>query len=104
MTQVLASNNSPVYFKDNLSETSTGSYEHLDHLDLNEPYRTNLINKVSNSKAKSSLCRNFMERGLCPYGSKCQFAHGTEELRCNTDQQLAYKTRHCHSFLNKDFC
>jgi len=98
MTQVLTSNNSPTYFKDNLSETSSGSYEQLDHLDLNDSFRTNHINKVSNSKAKSSLCRNFMEKGLCPYGSKCQFAHGTEELKCNTDQQMAYKTRQCHSF------
>ena len=45
-----------------------------------------------------------MAKGLCPYGNKCQFAHGTEELRCNTDQQMAYKTRYCHSYLNKDFC
>ena len=30
-----------------------------------------------NSKLKSSLCKNFMEEGICLYGEKCQFAHGT---------------------------
>lgn len=35
------------------------------------------------SKLKSSLCKNFANRGFCPYGKKCQFAHGPEELRCN---------------------
>lgn len=36
-----------------------------------------------NNKVKSSLCKNFTQTGLCPYGDKCQFAHGTQELRCN---------------------
>lgn len=39
----------------------------------------------SKNKAKSSLCRNFSEKGYCPYGYKCQFAHGIEELKCNVD-------------------
>lgn len=33
-------------------------------------------NKGNNSKIKSSLCRNYSENGYCPYGYKCQFAHG----------------------------
>ena len=37
------------------------------------------------NKAKSSLCRNYSEKGYCPYGYKCQFAHGIEELKCNVD-------------------
>lgn len=31
---------------------------------------------LAKNKAKSSLCRNFSEKGFCPYGFKCQFAHG----------------------------
>lgn len=57
-----------------------------------------------NSKIKSSLCRNYMEFGSCQYGSKCQFAHGLSELRCNADNQMSYKTRTCHSFDKKSFC
>lgn len=30
----------------------------------------------THSKLKSSLCRNYARSGYCPYGAKCQFAHG----------------------------
>jgi butyrate response factor len=56
------------------------------------------------SKAKSSLCRNFMEKGFCPYGSKCQFAHGPQELRINMEHNRSYKTKGCHAFANKGHC
>ena len=56
------------------------------------------------SKIKSSLCKNFMLHGFCPYGEKCQFAHGPEELRCNAISNTSYKTKPCFSYLNKGFC
>lgn len=52
---------------------------------------------IAKTKAKSSLCKNFAEREYCPYGEKCQFAHGVEELRCNIDEN-AYKTKPCYPF------
>lgn len=27
-------------------------------------------------KYKTELCRTFEEKGACPYGQKCRFAHG----------------------------
>lgn len=30
---------------------------------------------------KTELCRSWEEKGTCRYGTKCQFAHGEEELR-----------------------
>jgi hypothetical protein len=30
---------------------------------------------------KTMLCRGFESKGLCPYGSRCMFAHGNHELR-----------------------
>lgn len=30
---------------------------------------------------KTRNCRSFIVSGKCRYGSKCQFAHGIEELR-----------------------
>lgn len=30
---------------------------------------------------KTELCRSWEEKGTCRYGSKCQFAHGQDELR-----------------------
>jgi hypothetical protein len=56
------------------------------------------------SKAKSSLCKNFMEKGSCPYGGKCQFAHGPLELRINMEHNRSYKTKGCHAFAKKGFC
>ena len=56
------------------------------------------------SKAKSSLCKNFMEKGFCPYGSKCQFAHGPQELRINMEHNRSYKTKGCHTFAKKGYC
>jgi tristetraprolin len=57
-----------------------------------------------NNKVKSSLCKNFTQTGLCPYADKCQFAHGTHELRCNAEMNISYKTKYCNSFLNKKCC
>lgn len=59
--------------------------------------------KNNHSKAKSSLCRNFSEKGYCPYGKKCQFAHGIHELRFNADETV-YKTKLCVAFTKKNYC
>jgi len=32
------------------------------------------------ARYKTQLCANFSASGHCPYGRKCQFAHGTSEL------------------------
>ena len=31
-------------------------------------------------KYKTELCKKFQSTGQCPYGYKCRFAHGKEEL------------------------
>lgn len=58
---------------------------------------------IANNKIKSSLCKNFSEKGHCPYGQKCQFAHGIDELRCNVDEN-SYKTKPCNAFWKKGCC
>ena len=65
---------------------------------------SNISLSFANIKAKSSLCRNYMETGVCPYGKRCQFAHGTEELRCNSNSHTTYKTKTCHAFIQKGYC
>lgn len=30
---------------------------------------------------KTELCASYMKMGVCPYGGKCQFAHGNDELK-----------------------
>lgn len=31
-------------------------------------------------KYKTELCRTYEEKGYCPYGGKCRFAHGRDDL------------------------
>ena len=35
----------------------------------------------ANHRYKTDLCKKFTENQSCPYGDKCQFAHGEQELR-----------------------
>jgi hypothetical protein len=65
---------------DNKSEASTEGEENNDFsYSENFHFLHNHCNdsKLSKSKIKSSLCKKFTEKGFCPYGEKCQFAHGT---------------------------
>lgn len=54
---------------------------------------------------KTELCNKFMESGRCPYGTRCQFAHGERELRRSkrtTDRR--FKTQKCRNFHNHGTC
>ena len=35
----------------------------------------------ANPRYKTILCKTFSNGQICPYGDKCQYAHGTQELR-----------------------
>ena len=43
-------------------------------------------------KYKTELCKTFSEKGKCPYGYKCRFAHGKEELN-SKNLNLNYKKK-----------
>ncbi|XP_074075070.1 mRNA decay activator protein ZFP36 [Macrotis lagotis] len=55
------------------------------------------------SRYKTELCRTFSESGKCRYGSKCQFAHGSAELR-PASRHPKYKTEMCRKFLTLGSC
>lgn len=44
---------------------------------------------VKPSKFKTSMCTFFMSAEGCPFGDKCAFAHGEEELRCEPKDSTA---------------
>jgi len=104
MTQYLYVPESVHSHFDNKSETSTEGDEHDLHIDYLPNSKNFTTLQKSSSKAKSSLCKNFMQRGHCPYGSRCQFAHGPEELKINMDHNRSYKTKGCHAFSKKGYC
>lgn len=54
-------------------------------------------------KYKTELCKKFQSTGKCPYGHKCRFAHGKEELLSKT-QGANYKKKPCKTFYEKGYC
>ena len=54
-------------------------------------------------KYKTELCKKFQTTGHCPYGYKCRFAHGKQEL-ITKQQGKNYKKRPCKSFFEKGYC
>ncbi|GAV07956.1 hypothetical protein RvY_17729 [Ramazzottius varieornatus] len=57
----------------------------------------------SPNRYKTELCRAFLEAGHCKYGEKCQFAHGTWDLR-TVNRHPKYKTEKCRSFHATGLC
>eukprot|EP01129_Flabellula_baltica_P011557 TRINITY_DN508_c0_g1_i1.p2 TRINITY_DN508_c0_g1~~TRINITY_DN508_c0_g1_i1.p2 ORF type:complete len:222 (-),score=45.45 TRINITY_DN508_c0_g1_i1:48-713(-) len=58
---------------------------------------------TSQNRYKTELCRGWMETGSCRYGSKCQFAHGVQELR-PVIRHPKYKTEVCKTFSSTGTC
>lgn len=52
---------------------------------------------------KTELCRPFTATGRCRYGARCQFAHGTEELR-GLRRHPKYRTQPCSTFQRCGSC
>ena len=55
-------------------------------------------------KKKTELCKTFQLGLICPYGNKCSFAHGTQELKEKLLVPMNYKTAKCKQFFTKDCC
>lgn len=59
--------------------------------------------KKDNQLYKTEMCVQFQRNGYCPYGSKCQFAHGEQELkrikRCDN-----WKTKPCINWMRTGTC
>ena len=55
------------------------------------------------NRYKTEMCRPFQEYGCCKYGDKCQFAHGTLELRA-LPRHPKYKTELCRTFHSHGYC
>lgn len=58
---------------------------------------------TSSQRYKTELCRSYQENGVCKYGDKCQFAHGSHELR-SMQRHPKYKTELCRTFHAAGYC
>jgi len=52
---------------------------------------------------KTELCQSWIQTGNCRYGTKCQFAHGSDELR-PVLRHPKYKTEICKTFSTTGHC
>lgn len=72
-----------------------------------DPLSSNIIQEneeiIFDPKYKTELCQKFENTGKCPYGTKCRFAHGKEELIIK-QQNINYKRKPCKSFSEKGYC
>lgn len=60
--------------------------------------------RIKNELYKTELCKTYTQtHGFCKYGAKCQFAHGTAELR-PVRRHPRYKTRPCRNFISNGSC
>ena len=65
----------------------------------------NMIKKENkiDPKYKTEICKKFQSIGNCPYGNKCRFAHGEQELIMKPKGKN-YKKIHCKSSFQKGYC
>lgn len=59
---------------------------------------------VNTELYKTELCSSFVKSGgYCPYGDKCQFAHGQEELKV-VDRPSNWRSKPCQNWLKTGTC
>jgi butyrate response factor 1 len=69
-----------------------------------EQEKFNLLNQsLLTDKFKTEMCVKFQQLGACPYGKRCNFAHGENELKPLSRHPL-YKTRPCIPFIQTKKC
>ena len=62
------------------------------------------MEKSHDPKYKTELCKTFESTQKCPYGNKCRFAHGKEELFEKSEKIYNYKIQNCSNFHQNSFC
>ena len=82
-------------------ENSSGKKKYkknaMEYVDFSKEYR-------KDSKFKTELCSTFSESGFCPYGNKCRFAHGRDELFDRPINNPNYRRIECNAFHSTGYC
>ncbi|ESW98415.1 hypothetical protein KL918_005138 [Ogataea parapolymorpha] len=82
--------------------SSTSSHSHKSH----KAFPSSSVKSkatVDRDLYKTEMCTQFQEKGSCPYGAKCQFAHGEEELK-KVKRANNWKTKLCANWLKAGSC
>lgn len=97
---LLANTNFQVSLSTNNQPTLQKSKSKKDSNDKVEPSKEN----KNDCKYKTELCKGFSENGFCPYGNKCRFAHGRQDLFDKVIACKKYKQKECMSFFKNNYC
>ena len=91
---------------DNSDIISTHSNDNLDEsiTILNSTQKQRKKNPTDETKYKTENCKNWSETLQCPYGKRCKFAHGKQELNDKKILKSSYKLKKCNSFHNRMLC
>lgn len=58
---------------------------------------------VNTELYKTELCATFIRYGNCPYGRKCQFAHGQQDLKV-VDRPPKWRSKPCQNWIKNGTC
>lgn len=86
-----------------LTDSCLSTYNKLKPNDVPPPPGFPPLTTLPSTRYKTELCRSFQEHGNCKYGTKCQFAHGENELR-GLYRHPKYKTQACRTFYQFGYC
>jgi len=86
------------------SGSETSKEDNLSQHGKQHQFATERRHKNFQVKKKTELCKTYQLGLPCPYGNKCSFAHGTDELRAKVLVPTNYKTVRCKQFFEKGFC
>ena len=84
------------FAKTGRSSSSVSSQGSVDKRELPAPPKNNHM--YHETRYKTELCRQFEESGICEYGTRCLFAHGSYELKDMKNRHPRYKSELCSSF------
>ena len=103
--QDLNSDNNYCCYDNNYEDSSEGPNINLKYFkkNYNTKEEKHYLTKKIKIKKKTELCKNWEIYHACFYKNDCSFAHGTEELRSDT-QTSGSKNKLCKSFKEKGFC
>ncbi|WPK25274.1 hypothetical protein PUMCH_002585 [Australozyma saopauloensis] len=89
----------------NNSVSSTSSSAHSSHSGSSSYSKTSkATNKSLNTQLyKTELCMSFMKTNVCPYGNKCQFAHGEAELK-RVERPSNWRSKPCANWTRYGSC
>lgn len=87
-----------------VSSTSSSSAHssHSGQSCLSKTPKTN-AKSLNTQLYKTELCMLYMKTNVCPYGSKCQFAHGEIELK-RVERPSNWRSKPCANWMRYSLC